>query len=980
MKKTFFVLVVLAIFVSAASAAEIHEAIQAGDLARVKSLVEKDSSLLQAADEMGQTPLHTAAASGKVEIAAYLISKGAPVDQRDAMNRTPLWGLAARSGSVEIARLLLDNGADINASDGGWGPPLMIAAVFGNVGIVDFFLDRGVAIPEPADRLMSGLAAAACEKGLVRLAGRLVEAGLDVRSKDSGGNSLMHKAASGGSPEIIDLLLKAGLAVSEANAVGWTPLHYAAEAGRALVAEKLLAGGAPLDARTIDGKTAYNLALEFKKKDAAALLAARGADRSEPRFPVLSGAYLGQKLPGRRPELFAPGLVAAKYDFHGSVSFSPDGRSAFWSVQEYGGAMASLESRLVDGRWTRPKPMSFVVLGQTNDVPFPSPDGRRLFFVSNRSLEKDGPNGKENIWVMDRDGSGWEEPRPLPPSVNFLRLHWQVSTDLEGNLYFGAFEESGGSGLQDIYCSKFENGTYAKPVNLGPAVNGPGIEHSPFIAPDGSYLILSRSNPRARVDSLHICFRKADGSWTSARDMNAAMGYRNRSMCPWVTPDGKFLFFLGIGAGENMPFWIETGFIEDLRKAALLPSASALVAEAMDKGGLGAGRAKFEELRARTSEFHFSERDFNLLGYKFLQGNALPEAIAVFQMNIELFPESSNNYDSLGEAHLAAGNRNEALANYRQAVEKDPNAANAKNILASFDSIFERTRNERTITYRPGQPTGLKGPYFGQTPPGKTPQLFAPGVISRMATSEYAIAFSPEGKELYFTLGGNPQTTMFCRETAEGWTAPAPASFSAGYSAHEPFLTLDNQRIFWGWFRPIPPGEPNRQGMDYGLWASDRMADGWSTPKFVGQGMYITATRDGQFYVTDHTELPNGYLAKVNMVDGKFAGFERLHGGLDALRPRFTNIAHPAIAPDGSYIVFDVEGGPHLFVSFRNADGTWSEAIDLAAHGLAREAGIAKISPDGKYLFFGLNGDIYWVSTALIEDLRPGRSSRPGNS
>lgn len=977
MKKTLFVFAVLAVLLPAAFAAEIHDAARAGDLAKVKALIEKEPGLIQAVDSEGKTPLHIAAEIGRLEVTAFLLEKGAVVDQRDAANRTPLWWCVFRSETIDVARLLLDKGADINASDGGWGPPLMMAAVGSRSGMVDLLLDRGAAVPGPADPLMSGLSRFAVENRLVRLVNRLVEAGLDVRAKDAAGNSLLHKAAAGGSPEIIDLFIKSGLSVSEANTISWTPLHYAAEAGRSKAVETLIALGAPRDARTMEGKTAYNLAVEWKKTDIADFLAAKGADRGEPKFPVLTGPYMGQKLPGRTPEIFALGLVAAKYAFHGGVSFSPDGREAYWSVQDYGGAMASLESRLVDGRWTIAKPMSFVVIGQSDDVPFPSPDGQKLYFVSNRPLEKGRPGGKENIWVMERSGSDWSEPRPLPPVVNAMNMHWQVSVDMKGNLYFGAREEGGqGFGLQDVYRSKFENGTYAKPENLGAAINGPGFEHSPFIASDGSYLIFSKSNPQARVDSLFISFLKPDGTWTPARDLNSVMRYRNRSMCPWVTPDGKYLFFAGIVAGENAPFWVEAGFIDDLRKAALLPSASALVGGEIENGGPAAGQAKFQELRVQADRYSFVERDFNLLGYRFLQGNALPEAIAVFQMNIELFPESSNNYDSLGEAYMAAGSKAEARANYQLAVEKDPNAANAKAILASFDSIFQRTQDERKIAYRPGQPTGIKGPYFGQTPPGKTPQIFAPGFVSRMATSEYAITFSPDGKEMYYTLGGNPQTTMVCRETAEGWTAPAPASFSSGFSAHEPFLTLDNRQVYWGWFRPIPPGEPNRQRMDYGIWSSDRTPAGWSAPKFVGQGMYITATRDGQFYITDHSELPNGYLAKVRMVDGKFAGFERLKGGMEKLRDRYPNIAHPAIAPDGSYIVFDVEGGPHLFVCFRNSDGTWSEAIDLSLHGIDPRGGIAKISPDGKYLFYGLNGDIFWVSTALIEDLRPGRPGK----
>jgi ankyrin repeat protein len=958
------------------SAQDIFMAVQAGDLAKVKALVEKDPGLVRAVDNSGKTPLHIAAEMGRKEAAAYLIEKGAVVDQKDAMNRTPLWWCAARSASLEVAGLLLDRGADINATDGGWGPPLVIAAFSGPEAMVDYLLDRGAALPAANDRAIDQLLTPAAERGLVKLMKRLIATGVNIQTKDEAGTSLMHKAAAGGSPEIIEIFVQAGLSSADANSIGWTPLHYASEAGRLKAVEMLLAKGAPLDARTKEGKTAFNLAREWNRKDVADFLAAKGADRSEPKFPVLTGPYLGQKLPGKTPELFAPGIVAAKYAFHGGVSFSPDGREAYWSVQDYGGAMASLESKTVAGRWTMPKPMSFVALGRSDDVPFPSPDGRELYFVSNRPLDKGGRGGKENIWVMEKTGAGWSNPRPLPPIVNSMNLHWQVSVDLKRNLYFGGSEEGRGYGLQDIYCSRYENGTYAKPENLGGAINGPGFDHSPFIAPDGSYLIYSRNNPQGRGDSLFISFLKKDGTWTRSSELNSVMGYRARSMCPWVTPDGKYLFFAGIVAGENMPFWAEAAFIEDLRKIALLPSASAIIQATLEKDGLEAARAKFKELRAKSDQYGFSERDFNSLGYRFMQGGRLPEAIAVLQMNAELFPASWNAYDSLAEADLYGGDIVQAEANYKLSLAKNPGNENARRILA-------RMELERKSAFKPGQQTGLKGPYLGQTPPGKTPQLFAPGIFNLIGVSNYSPSFSADGKELYFTRArGREQVIMVCREETDGWTAPAPATFSAGSNAHEPHVTLDNKRVYWGWFRPVPAGEPKAPTGDVGIYMSERTSSGWSPAKYVGQGMFVSSSRDGEIYVTDTSEAPqgNGYLARAVMADGRFAKLERLQGGIAKYRETVKWIAHPCIAPDGSYILFD-NGNGQMQVSFRNQGGEWGSPIDLTRRGIDPNGGIASITPDGKYLFYRAGSDTYWVSTAVIEEARPGaRSSAPANS
>jgi Tol biopolymer transport system component len=81
--------------------------------------------------------------------------------------------------------------------------------------------------------------------------------------------------------------------------------------------------------------------------------------------------------------------------------------------------------------------------------------------------------------------------------------------------------------------------------------------------------------------------------------------------------------------------------------------------------------------------------------------------------------------------------------------------------------------------------------------------------------------------------------------------------------------------------------------------------------------------------------------------------------------------AHPCIALDGSYIIFDVNGGAYMYVSFKSSDGTWREGIDLTQNGFDPLAGGPSISPDGKYLFFALDGDIWWVDIKVIENLRP---------
>jgi len=261
----------------------------------------------------------------------------------------------------------------------------------------------------------------------------------------------------------------------------------------------------------------------------------------------------------------------------------------------------------------------------------------------------------------------------------------------------------------------------------------------------------------------------------------------------------------------------------------------------------------------------------------------------------------------------------------------------------------------------PGQTTGIKHAYFSQEAPGREPRIFAPGIVSQPGAKEAACTFSPDGREFYFTQSGS--RIMVSRWTEQGWTIPAPFQGSAGHRAIEPHVTLDNRRIYWNWDHPDRPGAPS-------IYFCERTADGWSEAKYAGQGMFVSSDRGGNMYVT-HLGSTSDFVSRAVMDGNRIIGYEDLKGNIEKLRARSDGVAHPCIAPDGSYIVFDIEGGRHLFVSFKGRDGMWGEAIDLAEHGIDAKAGIASISPDGNYLFFGQNDDIYWVSTQVLEVLRP---------
>ena len=112
--------------------------------------------------------------------------------------------------------------------------------------------------------------------------------------------------------------------------------------------------------------------------------------------------------------------------------------------------------------------------------------------------------------------------------------------------------------MQDIYCSYFKDGQYEKPENLGAKINSAENEMTPFVSPDGDYLIYCRGT------ELLISFRLTDGTWSESKSMGAPVN-TGFELCPLVTPDNKYLIFLSGREGESHPFWVSARVIEGLR-------------------------------------------------------------------------------------------------------------------------------------------------------------------------------------------------------------------------------------------------------------------------------------------------------------------------------------------------------------------------------------------------------------------------------
>ena len=152
-----------------------------------------------------------------------------------------------------------------------------------------------------------------------------------------------------------------------------------------------------------------------------------------------------------------------------------------------------------------------------------------------------------------------------------------------------------------------------------------------------------------------------------------------------------------------------------------------------------------------------------------------------------------------------------------------------------------------------------------------------------------------------------------------------------------------------------------------------KTASGWSEPVFQFIGMYVTTAQNGTVYVTDWQGEEGDYIVRRKLVDNKYQEPEKLVGEVNT----GGSAVHPCIAPDESFLIFDSRrpgaiGGDSdddFYISFGQFDGTWGKAIHFDAISTEVTNMCAHLSPEGKYLFFYANHDIYWVSAEVIKQV-----------
>ncbi|HET6540470.1 MAG TPA: OmpA family protein [Chryseolinea sp.] len=189
-------------------------------------------------------------------------------------------------------------------------------------------------------------------------------------------------------------------------------------------------------------------------------------------------------------------------------------------------------------KWSVPKPISQNINIKYNDAAASlSPDGKTLFLYYEE--------GEGDIYTSTRNGEAWSEPKPLNKNIN-TAMFWETcaSVTSDGKKLFFASNRPGGIGELDIYVSQQDaKGDWGKAVNLGPIINTPNNEDSPFIHHDGTTLYFS-SDGHPRLGNSDIFVSEfVNNKWKKPENMGYPLNSWEYDGFFTLSPDKKKGYF-----------------------------------------------------------------------------------------------------------------------------------------------------------------------------------------------------------------------------------------------------------------------------------------------------------------------------------------------------------------------------------------------------------------------------------------------------
>lgn len=310
--------------------------------------------------------------------------------------------------------------------------------------------------------------------------------------------------------------------------------------------------------------------------------------------------------------------VSSAYDDYLPL-ISPDGSMALFTkrymkkevqsiygeryVEEFTVSKASDDDGII---FTQGEPLPYPFnTGKNQGAASISIDNRTLFITICELVSRDYDNC--DIYVSNRTGDGWSELQPLGPNINGLYT-WESQPTISADgktLYFASIRE-GNIGFDpdnptsDIYYStKDEKGNWSKAKNLGPQINTPGNEKSPFIHSDSQTLYFS-SDGHLGIGGYDIFFSKfRDNDWTTPINIGYPINTKNNDLGFVVNTQGTKAYFASNKLNGKGGWDI---YAIDLYKEARPEKVFLVKGQLIDDNGMALTDARLEVKNTRTEE------------------------------------------------------------------------------------------------------------------------------------------------------------------------------------------------------------------------------------------------------------------------------------------------------------------------------------------------------------------------------------------
>ncbi len=301
-------------------------------------------------------------------------------------------------------------------------------------------------------------------------------------------------------------------------------------------------------------------------------------------FPVLKGPYLGQKPPGLKAEIFAPGIISTEMHDDAAPVFSPDGREVYFRIVYkleglYYSSLFWMKRKR--NRWSYPDVAPFSGKYLDGSIAI-FPDGRKMIFCSNRG-KADPQSYDIDLWQVEKEGVSWSEPEKIEilnsPGAEMYQC---LASDQH---LFWTVESGMNDPAPKTYSSRIIGSQYSQREEVRLFPDSDQLVYVFAFAPDGSYAIVLLDE-EGNMGDLYVIFKESDGSWGSPINLGSGVNSMHMEKSAGISPDGRWLFFVSSSPSEHSNlqklwdsnlfeghekifsadiYWVSTGVIDKLR-------------------------------------------------------------------------------------------------------------------------------------------------------------------------------------------------------------------------------------------------------------------------------------------------------------------------------------------------------------------------------------------------------------------------------